>query len=162
MEGRARADCGSNLMERSYSRERSKFVRGFKRNHFLLSTASKGSCCDNYDGRAAGDAGGAVLRLRPRAACPRQPHASQDRPFRRPVGSEGASGALLQRCGTAVDRSRADDAYADRGLLLRHSFGASAVAGSVDWAGRRRPRSFDVFQEPPRPFPRERSFAQAV
>ena len=29
-------------------------------------------------------------------------------------------------------------------------------------AGRRSPRSFDVFQEPPWPFPRERSFAQAV
>jgi Transposase domain (DUF772) len=119
MEGRARADCGSNLMERSYSRERSKFVRGFKRNHFLLSTASKGSCCDNYDGRAAGDAGGAVLRLRPRAACPRQPHASQDRPFRRPVGSEGASGALLQRCG----RPSIDPELMMRMLIVGYCFG---------------------------------------
>src|SRR5580658_10625569 len=87
------------------------------------------------DGRAAGDAGGAVLRLQPRAACPRQSHASQDRPFRRPVGSEGASGALLQRCGTALDRSRADDAYVDCRLLLRHSFGASAVRGGSPQSG---------------------------
>jgi hypothetical protein len=50
------------------------------------------------------------------------------------------------------------------------AFGASAVQGGPPQsclslvlsigAGRRRSRSFDVFQEPPRPFPRERSFAQ--
>ena len=72
----------------------------------------------------------------------------------------------------AFDRSRADDAHADRRLLLRHSLGAAAVRGGPPQSGlslvlslgarRRRSRSFDVFQEPPRPFPRERSVAQAV
>src|SRR5271167_2071545 len=60
-----------------------------------------------------------------------------------------------------------DDPDADRRLLLRYSLRAAAVRGGPPQpgvplvlsfgAGRRRPRSFDVFQEPPRPFPRERS-----
>ena len=49
----------------------------------------------------------------------------QDRPFRRPVGGPGASGALLQRDGSSFDRSRADDPDADRRLLLRHSESAN-------------------------------------
>src|SRR5580704_15780634 len=47
------------------------------------------------DGRAAGDAGGAVLRLQPRAACPGQSPASQDRPVPRLVRGSSAPGALL-------------------------------------------------------------------
>ena len=42
-------------------------------------------------------------------------------------GTEGALGPLLQRDGTTLDRSRADDADADRGLLLWNSLRASAV-----------------------------------
>src|ERR1700733_14869878 len=42
------------------------------------------------DGRAAGDAGGAVLRLQPWAACPPQTPASQGRPVRRPFGGSNA------------------------------------------------------------------------
>ena len=40
--------------------------------------------------------------------------------------------------------------------------GVSWVQGGLVGARRRRPGSFDVFQEPPRPFSRERSLAQAV
>src|ERR1700729_4252732 len=79
------------------------------------------------DGRAADDAGGAVLRLQPRTACPRQSSAAQDRSVRRLVRGSDASGAVLQRDGSPFDRSRADDADADRRLRLRHSLGASAV-----------------------------------
>src|ERR1700733_1148106 len=53
-----------------------------------------------------------------------------------------------------------------------HSLRAAAVRGGPPQSGLslvlsigarcRRPRSFDLFQEPPRPFPRERSLAQAV
>ena len=81
-------------------------------------------------------------------------------------------GPYYSDVGTALDRSRVDDAHADRRLLLRHSFGASAVRGGPPQSGlslvlssgarRRRSGSFDVFQEPPRPFSRERSPAQTV
>ena len=81
-------------------------------------------------------------------------------------------GPLLQRCGTALHRSRVDDPHADRGLLLRHSLGAAAVRRDPPQSGlslvlsigarRRCPGSFDVFQEPPWPVSRERSPAQAV
>src|SRR3984957_11481044 len=113
------------------------------------------------DGRAARDAGGAVLRLQPRAARPGQSPASQDRPFCGPSGGPEASGALLQRDGSSFDQSRADDAYADRRLRLRHSPRASIVRGGPPQSGLsmvlsigarwRRPRSFDLLQEPPRP-----------
>src|ERR1700733_5056911 len=91
----------------------------------------------------------------------RQSPASQDRPVRRPFGGSDASGAVLQRDGSPFDRSRADDADADRRLLLWHSPGTSAVRGGSPQAGvplvlsirarRRRSRSFDLLQEPPRP-----------
>ena len=42
-------------------------------------------------------------------------------------GLRKLSRAVLQRDRAALDRSRADDADADRGLLLRHSFRASPV-----------------------------------
>ena len=81
-------------------------------------------------------------------------------------------GPYYSDVGSALDRSRADDPDADRRLLLRHSLGAAAVRRGPPQSGlslvlsigarRRRPRSFDLLQEPPRPFPRERSPAQAV
>src|SRR3984957_7865960 len=124
------------------------------------------------DGRTEGDAGGAVLRLQPRAACSGQSPASQDRPVCRPFGGPDASGAVLQRDGSPFDRSRADDADADCWLLLWHSLGASAVRRGPPQFGvslvlsvgarRRGSRSFDLFQEPPRPFARKRPPAQAV
>src|ERR1700722_18132489 len=52
------------------------------------------------DGRTEGDAGGAVLRLQPRAACSGQSPASQDRPVCRPFGGPDASGGVLQRDGS--------------------------------------------------------------
>ena len=88
------------------------------------------------------------------------------------VGTEGALEPLLHRGRTALDRSRADDAHADRLLLPRHSFRAAAVGRGLlnrayRWfcglgVRRQRSGSFDVFQEPPRPFPRERSPAREM
>ena len=81
-------------------------------------------------------------------------------------------GPYYSDVGTAFDRSRADDADADRRLLLRYSFRTSAVRRGTpqsglslvlpSWARRRRARSFDIFQEPPRPVSRERSASQTV
>lgn len=58
------------------------------------------------------------------------------------------------------------------GYRFRHSLGAAAMRRGPPQSGlslvlslgarRRGSRSIDVFQEPPRPFPRERSAAQAV
>ena len=64
-----------------------------------------------------------------------------------------------------LDRSRTDDAHADRRLPLRYSPGASVLQGGPPQsylplvlsfgARRRRSRSLDVFQEPPWPLSRE-------
>ena len=43
----------------------------------------------------------------------------------------GATGAVLQRDGPALDRSRADDPHAAGRLLLRHPLGAAAVRGGA-------------------------------
>src|SRR6516162_4336453 len=71
------------------------------------------------DGRAASDAGGAVLRLQPRAACPRQSPASQDRPVRRFVRAEDAPGPYY----SDVGRPSIDPELMMRMLIAGYCFG---------------------------------------
>ena len=123
-------------------------------------------------GERDGDAGGAVLRVQPRAARPGGSPAAVDRPVRRPGEHPRAPAAVLQRDGPALDRSGADDPDADRRLLLRHPLGAAAVRGGPSQPrlslvlpagpGRRGAGPLDLLEEPARPLPRQRSAAPAV
>jgi hypothetical protein len=73
-----------------------------------------------------------------------------------------------------VGRPSIDPGLMIRMLIVGYCFGirSERVRGGPSQSGlslilsigarRRRSRPFDIFQEPPRPFPRERSFAQAV
>src|SRR3954454_24878931 len=95
-----------------------------------------------------------------------------DRPVCRPRRGTVRTGAVLQRDGTAFDRSGADDPDADRRLLLRHPLGAAVVRGGPSEPGLslvlparsrwRGARSLDLLEEPAWPFPRQRSAAAVV
>src|SRR3546814_7216767 len=83
---------------------------------------------------------------------------ARDRPVPRPERTAPTPRSPLQPHGPAVDRSGPDDSDADRRLLLRHPFRASAVRRSAfepsvplvlpPWPGGCDNRPLDVLEEP--------------
>jgi hypothetical protein len=124
------------------------------------------------DGGKASPSGRVVLRVFARTSRAGGASAAVDRPVCRTRRGAVRAGAVLQRGGSALDRSGADDPDADRRLLLRHPLGAAVVRGGslepclplvlparARWRGA---GPLDVLEEPARPFPRERPVAQGV
>src|SRR5438067_12511142 len=115
------------------------------------------------DGGTASPTRGSVLRVFARAACAGEALAAVDRSLRRTRRAAAGIGAVLQRDGSAIDRPGAADSHADRRLLLRHPLGAAVVPRGSPKPGlslvlpaRARCHgagSFDLFEEPARPFP---------
>src|ERR1700728_4330291 len=113
-----------------------------------------------------------VLRVFARTARAGEALAASDRPVCRTRRAEARVDAVLQRGGTAFDRSGADDQDADRRLLFRHPLRAAAVRRGSSEPGlpvvlparsrRVGAGSLDLLEEPAWPFPREQSAASAV
>ncbi len=126
------------------------------------------------DGAAGGRSEGIVLRVRSGCDGTERPSAPPDRSLRErgPTRSARRVGTLLQRDRPALDRPRADDPDADRGLLLRHPLGAAALRRGRDASGLSlvlparsggaHSAPFDLLGEPARPVPGERRTAPCL